>query len=315
MMALQPIILFPIDQPVMPEDRQIGRGPSIDALQTALKSAAHQWMIGERRIGKTSVAKAVLSRLRGEGAVALDVDLSRIRISSSDDLAAEIAGQAQAAGVGDTSREGQISSFVRRHRRQAKDLAALLGSLGFDDEGEAVAAIAGLLAGAAEARPGLGAVLEALAIHARISGQRVFVLLDEVHLLARLEGSEEAVAEACRKPEGPIVFVFAGSEESAARELGASGRPLAAVGTEFHLPLIAPEDWLSGLRRRFAEAEVEIDGRELDAIIDASECHPRRTMLIAAKTHSQVLAMPHDSAGPELVELAISAAKKDRAWS
>jgi hypothetical protein len=312
--ALHPI-LFPIDQPVMPETRQIGRGASIDALQAALTSAAHQWLIGERRIGKTSVAKAALSRLRSESAIALDIDLSNIRISTADHLADEIAAQAQAAGAGDPKHSSrQLASFGRRHRREAKALTAVLETLGFNDEAEAVDTVASVLAGAAESKPGLGAVLEALSIHARVSGQRVFLLLDEVHLLAELDGSEETVAQACHQADGPIVFVLAGSEESAARELREPGRPLAAVGQEFHLPAIAPEDWLQGLRQRFAEGAIEIADRELEAIIAASDCHPRRTMLIASKTQTQVLAMPHETAGPELVDLAISDARKDRAW-
>ncbi|MGH2878631.1 MAG: hypothetical protein ACRDK4_03355 [Solirubrobacteraceae bacterium] len=72
--------LFPIDQPVMPEDRQIGRALSIEMLSARIGNATHQWLIGPRRIGKTSVAKAALARLRADGSVALDVDMSKLAI-------------------------------------------------------------------------------------------------------------------------------------------------------------------------------------------------------------------------------------------
>jgi hypothetical protein len=83
--------LFPIDQPVMPEERQIGRGMSIALLQHRLGDATHQWLIGPRRTGKTSVAKAALSRLRADGVVALDIDMSKLGISTEQQLAGEIA--------------------------------------------------------------------------------------------------------------------------------------------------------------------------------------------------------------------------------
>lgn len=102
-MEMQRKVLFPIDQPVMPEGRQIGRRPTIERLGSKLASPTHVWLLGERRIGKTSVAKAVLARSREAGSVALEVDLSRPDITSAQALAGDIARQAQAAGAGTES--------------------------------------------------------------------------------------------------------------------------------------------------------------------------------------------------------------------
>jgi hypothetical protein len=71
----------------MPEDRQIGRASSIGMLSARIGDATHQWLIGPRRIGKTSVAKAALARLRTTGAVALDVDMSKLAITGEHELA------------------------------------------------------------------------------------------------------------------------------------------------------------------------------------------------------------------------------------
>ncbi len=304
--------LFPIDQPVMPEDRQIGRQPSIDLLQHRVEGAVHQWLIGPRRIGKTSVAKAVLARLRAKDLVALDVDLSKIDIATPQGLAGEIARQAQAAHVGAQRARRRL---LTRQAPEAKRLGEALTSLGFKDEGEALAAVSALLAGADAGEPGLGGVLEALAVHARASGRRVFLLLDEVHLLAGLPHCEEELAAWARKADIPIVLILAGSEESAVRALRDSGRPLAPVGQEFHLPDIATEDWLHGLRRRFGEAAVVIADEQLFAVVEASDGHPRRTMLIAAYAHSAAVAQPDRTATAALVELAIQDARGDRAWT
>jgi hypothetical protein len=182
--------LFPIDQPV-PEMRQIGRRSSIDALQQRLQGVSHQWLIGERRIGKTSVAEAVLVRLQDEGAVTLSIDLTKLGMITSDNLAAEIAAQAAAA-------------------KAAADP---------DEQG----------------RAGLDKALNELAAHARAVGQHSFVLLDEVQLIGRIPDAERHICRWCRESDSPIVFVFAGSEETAVRELREAGRPLAVWRTGVRL--------------------------------------------------------------------------------
>jgi hypothetical protein len=313
-MALQAPI-FPIDQPVMPEERQIGRRASIDALYERMSAAAHQWMIGPRRIGKTSVAKAALARLRAQAVVALDVDLSKLEISTAEALAGEIARQASAAGVGmPRERRRSLLGRARRHGAAGGQVGVALQELGVE-EGVALEAVAALLAGADDGGPGLGAVLEALAVHARATEQRVVLLLDEVHLLTTLTGGEEDLSRWIREPDVPLVCVLTGSEESAVRELREPGRPLAAVGQELRLPDIGTEDWLHGLRRRFAEAGVAIGDAELLAILAASDGHPRRTMLVCAHVHASAVMQPDRVATPVIVELAVRDARKDRSWS
>lgn len=299
----------------MPEDRQIGRAGSIEMLAARIGDATHQWLIGPRRIGKTSVAKAAISRLRAGGAVALDVDMSKLAITDEQGLAGELARQAQAAHAGLSSDGGRIKRFAGRHAADAGLLGKAVTSLGYGDEGEALSAVSALLAGADDGAPGLGAVLDALALHAHATGIRSAVLLDEVHLLGGVDGCEREVARLARDADVPLVFVFAGSEESAVRALREAGRPLASVGAELTLPDISSEDWLSGLRQRFAEAEITIGGSELYAIIEAADGHPRRTMLICARVQSSALAAPDHEAAPAVVELAIRDAKGDRSWT
>lgn len=311
--TLQPP-LFPIDQPVMPEERQIGRASPIQGLERRLLAVSHQWLIGERRTGKTSVAKAVFARLRRRGSVALEADLTRPALSTPKGLAGEIARQARAAHAGLAADARRIVGFARRRRSQAKGLGRALGELGFEDAGEALAAVAALLAGADGGEPGLNKVLGAIALHARATEQRAFLLLDEVHLLADLPDSEATIARWCREEDSPIVLVFAGSEEAAVRELRERGRPLAAVGSEFRLPPIRPEDWRPALRERFEEGGVTIGDPELDAIVAASDGHPRRTMLVASNVHATAMQVGR-IATETLVELAIRDAERDRSWA
>lgn len=297
----------------MPEAQQIGRRGAIESLEANLDGVVHQWLIGKRRIGKTSVAKAVLARLRKNGAVALDVDLSKLEASTSEGLAGDIARQAQAAHAGEAV-AGRLFSFARAQKQRAKGLSRALEGLGYENEGQALDTVASLLAGADGGGPGLGKVLSALSLHARATERHAYLLLDEVHLLANLPRAEEDVAHQCHEVDSPVVFIFAGSEEAAARALRETGRPLAAVGQEFELPDIAREDWLPGLRSRFERTGVTIADTELNAIVSASEGHPRRTMLISSRVHTSAHQQPDREASPIVVELAIRDAREDRAW-
>ena len=299
----------------MPEQRQIGRGASIDLLRDRLDDATHQWLIGPRRTGKTSVAKAVLARLRADGGVALDIDMSKLSITTELDLAGEIARQAQAAHAGLPRVARRLTGLVRRRAGDAKRLGKTLEELGFGDDGEALAAVAALLAEADDGSPGLATVLEALSLHARATGRRSVILLDEVHLLASVDGAERELARWARESDVPVVFTFAGSEESAVRALREPGRPLAPIGEELSLPDIATEDWLHGLRRRFEEAAVTVKDAHLLSIVEASDNHPRRTMLICARLHSSAEAASDQTATDALVELAIRDARGDHSWT
>jgi len=141
------------------------------------------------------------------------------------------------------------------------------------------------------------------------------ILIDEVHLLADVAGCEREIARWARDADTPIVFAFAGSEESAVRALREVGRPLAAIGEELALPDISTEDWLYGLRRRFVEAAVVVDGEQVLSIVEASDGHPRRTMLICAGVHSAAANAPGREATKALVELAIHDARDDHSWT
>ncbi len=307
----------------MPESRQIGRLPAIERLQRLVAAPTHQWLIGPRRIGKTSVAKAVLARLRTEGVIALEVDLTKLGISTPQALAGEIARQAQAAGAGGQSIARRARQAARKKAPELKRLSATISDLGFNSEGEALDGVASLLASADDGGPGLNSVLEALALHARVTAKRVVVLFDEVHRLSKLAEAkrdtaipscQETVARWAREDDCPITFIFAGSEESAVRALRRAGKPLASVGIEFELPAISKEDWLHGLGMRFKEADIAIATRELRVLVDASEQHPRRTMLIASSVHTSAMGQPDRTATSTLVELAIADAQKSRAW-
>jgi hypothetical protein len=306
-MAL-PLPAFPIDGPVVPEERLIGRSDFLAQLERrALKQAAHQWILAPRRMGKTSIAKALLDRVRHEH-VALEVDLSSARVSTANALAAELAVQARAAGVGTRGLRGAAKVVTKAARdRRIEQLAKLVGE---EDAATAIRSVQAILGRAEEVTPELEQVLRALAVHALVAEHRVVVLIDEVPRLASIGGAE-AVANVARAGQHGLVLLLAGSEESAVAALFDDG-PLRGIGQQCPLPDISTADWMEGLRTRFAEIGVEIDPAQLFDVIEASDGHPRRTMLVCS--HIQDLVDGTSIADRALVSAAIDVARKSRTW-
>jgi hypothetical protein len=303
---------FPIDGPVLPEERQIGRAEVIDRLtRRVIETGIHQWLIGPRRIGKTSVAKAVLDRVRSQGHVGLEVDLSAGRVIDCSAIARELAAQARAAGIGGPSRIQEASGWARKRLAKPKPIQDALDEFGASDAAASLAAISALLGSAEEAEAGLEQILEALAAAATLRDLRVVVLLDEVHRLAEL-GCVDAVAKASRSADGQLVLLFAGSEESAIEQLR-NGDPLKHIGQDFSLDDISTAAWLGGLRDRFAESTIEIGDGSILTIVEASDGHPRRTMLICNYVYD--LAGGDGNADSAAVAEAISTAQADVSWN
>jgi hypothetical protein len=311
-MAVLPLPAFPIDGPVLPESRQIGRGEAIDLLERrVVDQAAHQWLIGPRRIGKTSLAKAAADRVRRAGHIAIEIDLSRSSVRDAHTLASELARQARAAGVGAGVAAAARRVIGRRANRAANPMADTLAAVGADDAGRAVEGIAALLGAAEEAPADLDAILQGLAIEPRLVERRIMVLLDEVHLLREI-GCEQAIANGARGGQKGLVFVFAGSEQSVIDALRTDG-PLAKIGQSFSVPEIATPAWLCGLTARFDEIGVRVAERLLFEILDASDGQPRSTMLICS--YVQSLSRPQGQADEVIVREAIRQARDDGSWT
>lgn len=310
-MSALPLPAFPIDGPVLPESRQIGRRDTIaDLTARIVDQATHQWIVGPRRIGKTSVAKASAARLRAHGHVALELDLSRSSVKDGPTLASELARQARVAGVGSRTLAGE-RQLSRRVKRMTRPAGAAIGAIGDDDPARALEAVAALLGAAEERGADLGTVLQGLGLAPALASRRIMVLLDEVHRLRSI-GCDAEIAVAARSQQRGLVFVFAGSEESVVEELRDDG-PLANVGQSFSVPEIATLDWLHGLGARFAEIGLHVPEGLLFEVVEASSGHPRSTMLICS--YIQSACRNGDAADAVLVRDAIAQARRDRSWT
>lgn len=302
--------VLPVGPPVSSE-WQIGREGDIARLGAALAQGDHTVLADERRTGKTTVALAALERLaQDETNVIVAVDLSRA-LNGAEALDEAVAVQVAAQ-----------RSVVARSARQAGNLALrlwnLVRSAGYaeGEEGQAIDAVMQEMRAAAEGVD-RGWALEAAVELAEEHGGRAIVFVDEAQQLHGWNDREEVAAELLsrmREPATPVTFLFAGSEPSLVETLFARGGLLEFDSLDFPLSPIDPQPWREGLRRAFRALDAEITTRAVDVILEATDGHPHRTMLVANRAHEEA-EFAHEAVVDEaLAEVAVRTAKESRLW-
>lgn len=305
--------LFPTARAI-PEALQIGRTDTIDTVEAMVLGGQSVLLLEERRIGKSSVALAVIERVRtSEGdALALDVDL-RYGARTSSAAARELLSQARAQGadrrVALLHHRGRLSKLGEAARNRIADAGQLFGE---PDEAKAAERIASVLAGTGDVA--LDHALRAVDAHARVHGQRVVIFIDEVQDLASWPDTDDvqrAIAGIEAQTGCRTSFVFAGSEATAIDALFRHGAELDFIGHRVPLGRIELADWQRGLPPRFTEAGLVIDPAQIAQIYLATDGHPLRTMSVCAQC---LLVVPGDEVTNATVTQAIASARSHPSW-
>ncbi len=319
---------FPVGTPIRPETRQIGRGPAIDALyRQVVAHRHHTLLIDERRVGKTSMAWAILDRVRARDVGwAIEVNLARGPVTRASVLAEHLAEQARASQVRVGSRLEQLTDRLRGGARIANTpivgvVGKLLGVDELKNAAEVSEAIDQSLAADEESEADLCGILRALIAAAIASDKVLVIFIDEVQRLCTDWSDDddslyvqEALAEVMEGHAGHAVLLLAGSERAGLEQLLADGQPMHYDGMTFPMQPISSEDWHHHLPLRFAEAGLEIGHERIDQILESSGRHPQHTMRVCA--HVRELADDGAFAITDvLVEEAIKTAREHPSWS
>lgn len=277
--------LFPTSGAI-PEADQIGRKAVIADLEAYCQGNTSVLLIERRRVGKTSVARAALQRVRtaDEATLALQVDL-RDGIRSGADMATQLL--EQAASQGAVSRMTALLARQRVRRLEPAVMRSVGEIVGVgDDHAKAISRLGEALSSASDLR----GVLGALEGHARVVDRRVVLFVDELQELTALPDASEVqriLATAVRRPGSHLSLVLAADPRlDVGRLFGVPGADLHSVGQRFTLPDISSEDWLDGLRRRFAQTGYEISPRQVFQILDETDGHPHDTMSVCSHCFS-----------------------------
>jgi hypothetical protein len=304
--------LFPTSRAIS-EPLQIGRTGAIDQLLAWVLAGTSVLLLEERRIGKSSVALAVLDRIRDadDGTLALHADL-RDGVGDSVALVRKLLDQAAGQGAGARitalAAKNKLARGVNEKVRRQIRLAGTL--LGVDDE------IATILDLGEALTPGrttsLSRALDALDAHGRITGNRVVVFIDEIQDLLGWDDTTQTQSEiraGARRRDGTLAFIFAGSDPTAL-ELFEPGAKLDFVGERYELPAIPLEAWQEGLRTRFRQAGYDISPDQIAQIYLATDGHPQLTMSICAHTIQWADSDGATAITPAIVRRAITAARR-----
>jgi hypothetical protein len=247
---------FPADGGPLAEHQMIGRGPILNDLERRLRDANKLNLLEPRRTGKSSVAGAAVDRVRQTGGLAASVDLAqipepaRVRETLATQLAAPLAALAHTEG----SASGWLAKLdgddleAQVHEKLAKA----------DSPGETLRVVASAV------EPGTTALL-----------------LDEVHVVKEWPNPQQRSIREFLRNDSSLGVILASSEMTAFEQLIGAGMILEFVGQRYPLPPINLDDWIAGLRTRFARVGLPIDDDALERLLEASQGHPYCTMFLA----------------------------------
>ncbi len=232
----------------------IGRTDDVRELTLAIQNATNCVVAGPRRTGKTSVCDAAMLQAGKEGFYVASVDL--FRIADAGELAEALA----TSVLKNRPAAYKTVATARRLGRKALSIPQVAVTTKLQTElGDAVELA--LTPGIA-ARDPQKALAEALELPQRVAmadNKRCVVFFDEFQEVASERhpyGHPDQVTKQMRsifQRSTEVNYLFAGSIEHIMRDLFAPGeRAFSGFGSFHNLREITEEDWLAGLRDRFA---------------------------------------------------------------
>ena len=288
---------------------------TIVALTERLHERGDALLLEDRRVGKTSVVRAALTRARLQfDGITAEVNMTAANVKDGPSLARALMRalhdadgilsrglRARAAVAGRAGRLGRVRDGLGRFANaagveEAEPLAELLELVQLD-------------------APALDAVLEQLA-HAG-NHRSVIVFFDEVQELggwAHATVVQESLARFMRMDGRRSAIVAAGGDRSATEAIFAPGSPLHWDFDAFPLPPIDQIDWHQGLHERFASAGFAIDSARIRQILEATGGHPLRTMAVAKQALREARSAAEGAVTWGAVAAAIETASMHPSW-
>jgi AAA+ ATPase superfamily predicted ATPase len=268
--------LFPVGRPVDAED-VVDREVFVRDVCRRLRDGHSVMMAGPRRIGKSSIAREVVRRLREDGLYTAQVDL--FYVTSVEEFAVRWIQSVLENRTGLSARVGRAMKELRRVLSHAEIRAKLhdleLGLTLSDDEQSPMA----LLESAVDLAERM----------AERDGVRMVVVLDEFQEVERLGG--QALLQRLRalfQQQRCVAYLFLGSQTTLMRALFADRRQaFYRFATWMDLPPIPEEAWRAYIERRLAEHGLRMTDAAFRLLLDRTEGHPYCVMLVAYNAHVQ----------------------------
>ncbi|HST43170.1 MAG TPA: ATP-binding protein [Conexibacter sp.] len=257
---------FVYDEPLDPA-MLVGRSRTVELLREHALDGRNSRLEGPRRFGKTSLLRAVLEAARSDGAIAIEVNFLGCVTASDVAERFELAYREQL----DRRLQRWLDALARTWR---PTISAAPGGVGVS----------------AEPRVSSPGLLERLALPRRLherDGRTCVIAFDEFQEVFRIDpalpGAFRSVIEGNSHA---AAYLFCGSHPGLMQELF-SDRRHAFFGQAAPIEVgpLPPVELADFLTDRFAERGREL-GDAFAPLLDASEGHPQRTMLLAHHLYS-----------------------------
>lgn len=311
----QIVALFPTSGAIA-EDLQVGRTEVIEQITDRALGGQTLIFAEDRHLGKSSVLSAMVGRSLREpedGRLVLSVDL-RDGIPDSTHLARALLSQASKQGAG--ARISALANKSKLSRLAGKPagegLRAAARLLDLQDEAAAVEEITQALSPAGAS---LERALKALDGRGRAVSARTIVVLDEAQELvdwADARQVQNVLAATIKRAGSTVNFIFSGSEKHTLTGLFETpDTPLHGLGVRYFLPEITSDDWVNGLRDRYAMAQLRVEHAAIHQILYYSQRLPLPTMLVCFHTLDW---LDDDQVTMQTVEQAVRDARRQPSW-
>ncbi|MCF6095622.1 ATP-binding protein [Thermovorax subterraneus] len=283
--------LFPVGGPVDREDL-VGREEFIVSLVNRLQEGQSVMLAGPRRIGKTSVAREVLRRLKEKGAYTAAVDF--FRFSGKRDFAYSLINACleNRTGIKKTlsilQDKAKALSGGAKFAIKLKDLEI---SFGFaekksDDE----------LLDYALMLPG---------ILADKDKKLMVVMFDEFQDAPRVTDTEifKRMRAHFQAQKG-VAYLFLGSKEGMMQALFSERKEaFYRFATMLPIPGISEDDWVPYIVKKFNSRNIQVDADMVKEIISLSGGHPQDTMFLCSEIYYTLLETGDDVITHDYVRL------------
>lgn len=269
--------LFPLGHPV-PEEDLVGRLSFVDALVSRLEEGNSIMLAGPRRIGKTSLAKEALRRLKEKGYYTVWIDCFAIR--DKEHLAEKIMEGCLANRTG-------LPKTLAAVREKLRQFGPIPVNLKLQDLEMEVHLFVSRKATPDEL---LDQALEFPQKLAEKDNKQVIVSFDEFQDVSIV--ADNTIFKRMRaafQEQSQVSFFFLGSKESMMQTLFASRREaFYRFAVPLPVPSVPQESWLPYIQKKFASRKVQADTSIVTELVELAGGHPYDTMLLCNEAYQLV---------------------------
>ena len=253
------------------DDAFTDRAPELAELEADMRNGQNVVVIAPRRYGKSSLVRAALGRLGGEGVLVVEVDL--MTTPTKERFAAKLA----------KSIHDDLATAVFRARERARVFASLriTPSMTVDTDGR-------MTFGFSAARdPGdIDATIERLLeLPAEIAAEkrkRVVVYFDEFQEVTRLDPHLPGLMRSVFQWQRDVSHVYAGSKrEMMHRLFNDRNEPFYHSAKTMEIDAIEPSVFAAFVRAQFDRTERGVGDASLDRLLAVTRGHPHATQQLA----------------------------------